>query len=195
MDIRALPRGWKSTTCALITAGLFILGMAGETLSQSFMTKSGHVEFDSSVPLHSFTGISDQLVGKISMADSTVDFYVDVHTIKTGIQKRDKDMLETLEAEQHPFAEFYGKLTSAFNPNSSEPQEVTVEGKFSVHGVTNPLTLEGTLQKNGNELEVSASWTLDMSDYKIKPPGILFYRVSEEVDISITATLPSQQTE
>lgn len=194
MDIRALPRGWKSTYI-LVTAGLLFLGMAGEAFSQSFMTKSGHVEFDSSVPLHSFTGTSDQLVGKIDMADSTVDFYVDVHTIKTGNSKRDEDMLETLEAEEHPFAEFYGKLTSAFNTGSSKPQKVTVEGKFSVHGVTNPLSIEGTLQKNGKELEVTASWTLDMSDYKIKPPGILFYRVSEEVDISITASLPSQQTE
>lgn len=194
MDIRALLRGWKSTYF-LITVTLFFLGMAGEALSQSYMTKSGHVEFDSSVPLHSFTGTSDQLIGKISMADSTVDFYVDVHTIKTGNGKRDEDMLETLEAEQHPFAEFFGKLTSPFDMNSSAPQKVTVKGKFSVHGVTSPLSIEGTLQKKGKELEVTASWTLDMSDYKIKPPGILFYRVSEEVDISITASLPYQQTE
>ncbi|MCW9706339.1 YceI family protein [Aliifodinibius sp. 1BSP15-2V2] len=166
--------------------------MAKESLSQSFMTKSGHVEFDSSVPLHSFTGVSDQLVGKISLADSTVDFYVDMHTIKTGISKRDEDMLETLEAEEYPFAEFFGKVTSPFDPNRSDPQKVTIEGKFSVHGVTNPLSIEGTLQKNGKELEATASWTLDMSDYKIKPPGILFYRVSEEVDISITASLPAR---
>lgn len=192
MDTRLQPRGWETV---FLTVGLFFFTMSVEGFSQSYMTKSGHVEFDSSVPLHSFTGISDQLVGKISMADSTVDFYVDVHTIKTGNSKRDEDMLETLEANEYPFAEFFGKLTSSFDPNSSEPQKVTVEGKFSVHGVTNSLSIQGTLLNNGSDLEVNASWTLDMSDYKVKPPGILFYRVSEEVNISIKASLTAQQME
>ena len=160
---------------------------------QSYLTKSGHVEFDSSVPLHSFTGTSDRLVGKINLADSTVDFYVDVHTLETGIGKRDRDMLKTLEAEKHPFAEFYGKLVTTFNPQNTQPQDVTVEGDFKVHGVSNPVTLSGTLQKTSDGLQVQAEWTLNMKDYNIKPPGILFYRVSEKIEASISATLSSQQ--
>ncbi|NGP87890.1 YceI family protein [Fodinibius halophilus] len=174
-----------------IFAGLFLLLLVpNEGISQSYLTKSGHVEFDSSVPLHSFTGVSDRLVGKIDLQNSTIDFYVDVHTIETGIGKRDRDMLETLDAENHPFAEFYGKLVSDFNPQNSQPQNVTVEGEFTVHGVSQPLTINGTLQKNSNGLHVEASWTLNMKDYNIKPPGILFYRVSEKIDVSISATLP-----
>ncbi len=154
------------------------------------MTKSGHVEFDSSVPLHSFTGTSDHLVGKISLQDSTVDFYIDVNTLKTGIRKRDNDMLSTLEADEHPFAEFYGKLNSEVNLSSNQPQEVTVEGEFTVHGVSNDVTIDGTLQKTDEGLEVKAAWTLNMKDYDIKPPGILFYRVNEIIDVSISALLP-----
>jgi polyisoprenoid-binding protein YceI len=158
--------------------------------AQAYLTKTGHVEFDSSVPLHSFTGESDHLVGKISLADSTVDFYVDVNTLKTGINKRDKDMLETLEAEKYPFAEFYGKIVSSFDPQSNGPQNVTVQGDFTVHGVSNQVTIDGKLQKTPDGLQVVASWTLNMEDYNIKPPGILFYRVNEKIDISISATLP-----
>lgn len=161
------------------------------TMGQSFMTKSGHVEFDSSVPLHSFTGTSDKLVGKISLQDSTVDFYVDVHTLKTGINKRDNDMLSTLEAKKYPFAEFYGKLASDVDLDKKQSQKVTVEGKFTVHGVSNKVAIDGIIKKTANGLEVKASWTLNMKDYNIKPPGILFYRVSENIKISISAVLPS----
>ncbi|HEX6982243.1 MAG TPA: YceI family protein [Balneolaceae bacterium] len=154
------------------------------------MTKSGHVEFDSTVPLHSFTGTSDRLVGKINLSDSTVDFYIDIHTLKTGIGMRDEDMLETMEAEKYPFAEFYGKLITDFNPELEEPQEVTVKGDMTVHGVTNPVEITGTLQKTDEGLQVKADWTLNMKDYSIKPPGILFYRVSEKIDVSISATMP-----
>ncbi len=171
---------------------LFVLVISAAPLSgssQSYMTKSGHVEFDSSVPLHSFTGVSDHLVGKITVTDSIVDFYVDVNTLKTGIDKRDNDMLKTLKAQEYPFAEFYGKIVSDFKPIGVQPQKVTVEGKFSVHGVSKQRTIAGTLKKVKEGIHVEASWTLNMTDYNIKPPGILFYRVSERIDISISATL------
>ncbi len=156
---------------------------------QEYMTKTGHVEFDSSVPLHSFTGKSDHLVGKITLSDSIVDFYVDVNTLKTGINKRDNDMLRTLEADKYPFAEFYGKITSAINPEDNSPQDVTLEGEFTVHGVTQKTTIDGTLQKTSEGIQVEASWTMNMEDYNIEPPGILFYRVSEKIDVSVSATL------
>jgi polyisoprenoid-binding protein YceI len=153
------------------------------------MTKTGHAEFDSSVPLHTFTGESDHLVGKINLDDSTVDFYLDVNTLKTGISKRDKDMLETLEAEEYPFAEFFGELTSPFDPNQEGPQEVTADGEFTIHGETRDITVDGTLEKTPEGLQLNTGWTLNMEDYDIEPPGILFYRVSEEIDIRIDALL------
>lgn len=157
--------------------------------AQNYMTESAHVEFDSSVPLHSFTGVSDHLVGKIALNDSIVDFYVDVNTLETGIGKRDNDMLRTLEAEKYPFAEFYGKIVSDLNSITDKPQKVTVEGEFTVHGVSKQTTITGTLQKVSEGIQVEASWILNMKDYNIEPPGILFYRVSEKIEVSISATL------
>lgn len=175
------------TACSILI--IICLTLPGFVQGQMFQTKSGHAEFDSSVPLHSFTGQSDKMVGQINLADSTVDFYLDVHTLKTGIGKRDEDMLETLEAEEYPFAEFYGKLISPFNPDLNQPQQVTVKGDFTIHGVTRPVTIEGTLEPAAEGLKVNASWSLNMKDYNIKPPGILFYRVSEKIDASISANL------
>lgn len=162
--------------------------------AQAFKTESGHAEFQSEVPLHTFTGISDHLVGLINLSDSTVDFYIDMNTFDTGISKRDRDMKRTLETDKYPFAEFYGKLTSDFDTNSSAPQKATVRGEFSIHGVTRQVEITGTLQKTGEGLKVTASWTLNIKDYNIEPPGILFYRVDENQDIKIEATLtPTEQ--
>ncbi|MFH5832368.1 YceI family protein [Halalkalibaculum sp. DA3122] len=157
--------------------------------AQVFKTETGHAEFQSEVPLHTFTGTSDHLVGLINLADSTVDFYIDMNTFETGIGKRDKDMRRTLETDKYPFAEFYGKLISGFDTASTAPQEVTVRGEFGIHGVTRDVEITGTLQKTVKGLHVAASWTLNIEDYNIEPPGILFYRVDENQDIKIEATL------
>jgi len=182
----------SSNKSSILTYGTVITLLILPLISQGqvFKTESGNVEFKSTVPLHSFTGTSDQLVGRISLADSTVDFYVDVNTLDTGIGKRDRDMLKTLEAEEYPFAEFYGTLQSNIDAQQSAAETVTVQGKFTIHGVSKQVSIDGTLQRTDQGLTIEASWTLNMKDYDIEPPGILFYRVSEKIEITINATLP-----
>lgn len=163
--------------------------------AQAFNTESGTAKFHSKVPLHTFTGSSDHLTGRINLADSTVDFYIDLNTLDTGISKRDKDMRSTLETDEYPFAEFYGKLISGFEPDIENPQEVTVRGEFTIHGISRELEVEGTLQPVEDGLSLTAAWTLDIEDYDIEPPGILFYRVNENQDIEIEAHLKPTETD
>lgn len=157
--------------------------------AQSYITEDGHVEFTSSVPLHSFKGSSSHLNGLIDLDENLVDFYIDLQTLDTGNGKRDRDMYSTLNVDEFPFAEFTGSLTSSFDSESSEEQDVTVSGDFSIHGVTQKIEVNGTLQKVENGLELNASWILNLDEYDIEPPGILFYKVDEEIDIQIEAKL------
>jgi polyisoprenoid-binding protein YceI len=179
-----------------LVISLMVLSVVGATLpafGQTFQTESGHVEFTSSVPLHSFSGSSDYLAGQISLSDSIVDFYVDLSTLDTGNNKRDKDMRETLEVEEYPFAEFYGELDSAFDPEADQAQDVTVRGDFSLHGITREIEVTGTIEPVEEGLHVQASWIVNLEDYEIEPPGILFYRVDEEQEVEIDAILNRQQ--
>ena len=75
----------RSTTDFLAVLLLLFAGIGPQEASgQSFRTETGHVAYTSSVPLHDFTGTSGQLVGRIALADSTVDFYVDLATLDSG---------------------------------------------------------------------------------------------------------------
>jgi polyisoprenoid-binding protein YceI len=156
---------------------------------QAYMTRTGHAEFTSSVPLHSFTGTSEHLVGKINLPDSTVDFYLDLTTLETGIGKRDKDMRTTLETDEYPFAEFFGTLVSPFDPTRREPQPATVRGEFKLHGVTRTVTIDGTLQMTPDGLQLEAAWEINLNDYNIEPPSLLIVRVDEIQKVRIEAML------
>lgn len=163
--------------------------------AQSFVTEEGQAEFTSSVPLHSFTGTSNHLRGLIDLDENLVDFYIDLQTLDTGNGKRDRDMYSTLETDQYPFAEFTGSFQTPFDQESTEEQNVTVTGDFTIHGVTQSIEVDGILQKQNNELHLEASWILNLDDYEIEPPGILFYRVDEEIEIRIEAELERQEEE
>ena len=174
---------------SLLIAFLFLFSNTADLQAQAFMAKDGYVEFKSEVPLHSFKGKSNNLVGKIDLDEKTVDFYVDLATLKTGNEKRDKDMRETLEVSEYPFAEFFGELVTDFDLNSSEPQKATAKGEFTVHGVTNDIAVTGTLHKIDNGLKLTAEWVILLTDYDIEPPGILFYKVDDDQDVAIEIVL------
>jgi polyisoprenoid-binding protein YceI len=178
----------SSTTTLLILLTIFA-GTAPNARGQAFRTESGLVVFTSSVPLHNFDGKSDHLVGRISLSDSTIDFYVDLATLETGIGKRDRDMRKTLETDEYPFAEFYGKLVSPFDAAADTAQPVKVVGDFSIHGVTRTIEVSGTLEPNGQALTVTGTWLLNMGDYKIDPPSLLMMTVDKVQRIRIEAQL------
>lgn len=157
--------------------------------AQSWMTESGTAEFTSSIPFHTFTGRSDHLTGIINLADSTVDFYVDLSSLKTGIGKRDKDMRLTLNVKEYPFAEFYGVLVTGFDPTEHTMQQITVTGNFTLHGVTKSVEISGTLQMRENKLEMDVAWDLNLADYDIVPPRLLIVKVDEIQKIHIFGKL------
>lgn len=163
--------------------------------AQKYQTTDGLAQFHSSVPLHTFTGESEYLNGLIDFEQNLVDFYLDLSTLKTGNSRRDRDMYRTLNIDQYPFAEFTGKIDSDYDPDSSEEQTVTVTGEFSIHGITVNKQFEGTIENTGRSIIVNAKWVQDITDHQIEPPGILFYRVRDEMDVEIQAELFPAQNE
>ncbi|PWN07353.1 YceI family protein [Rhodohalobacter mucosus] len=174
----------------LISAVLLLAGYhAINTSGPVYVTESGHVTFTSSVPLHSFSGESDHLTGMIDPDSNLVDFYLDLKTLKTGIRKRDSDMYKTLNVETHPFAEFTGTLDNPLDLSSGEHQSVEVTGTFTINGIQREKSVEGTISKQVDSIYLKASFTINLDDYEIEPPGILFYRVDETQEIDINTEL------
>jgi len=178
----------KSMKKLFLTSLLFVLSISFVS-AQSFKTEEGKATFYSKVPLHNFEGNSENLVGLINLDDGTVDFYIDLETLDTGNGKRDKDMRLTLDTKKYPFGEFFGKLNTDFDPESSAVQDVTVKGVFKIHGEEQEIEVEGTLQITDEGLHVTAGWILNLLDYNIEPPKILFIKVDKDQEIKIDALL------
>ena len=157
--------------------------------AQSYFADDGKAVFLSKVPLHSFEGNSNNLVGLINLNDSILDFYLDLETLDTGNGKRDKDMRLTLNTDEYPFAEFYGTLSSPFDINILEPQLAIAKGIFKIHGNFKEVEIEGTLQKVEDGLLLKASWILNLTDYDIVPPRLLIIKVDENQEINIEILL------
>ena len=166
-----------------------LLIYSGTLKAQTFYAENGKAVFYSEVPLHNFSGTSNNLTGQIDLSTGVVDFYIDLSTLDTGNGKRDKDMRKTLKVDKYPFGEFFGKLTSNFDPESNEVQEVIVSGTFKIHGKEKEIEVNGSMQLNDELLVIKADWILNLDDYEIKPPKLLILKVDEEQKIEIEINL------
>jgi polyisoprenoid-binding protein YceI len=167
------------------------LCLAPAAQAQVFETRAGYAEFESKASIESFKGISRNLSGQLALADSSLDFFLDLNTIATGITLRDRQMRENfLETEKFPFAEFTGKFYNAIDLTKETPQKIFVRGTFTIHGVSKELDVVATVTPKGRtSLLATATWPLKLSDYGIEVPSLLFYRLNETLILTINVDL------
>lgn len=182
----------KKVLLILITLTSVIMSF-NEAEAQSYMSEEGYVEFVSRAPLSEFKGKSNQLTGLVDLDENLIDFYVDLTTIDTGIEKRNRDMRNSyLDTDQFPFAEFTGSLLTPFDPEKQVKQEVRTEGIFTIHGVEKKMVIEGTLEPRETGVNLEASWSVLLEDHDIDRPGILFYELADEQKVNISIHLKNQ---
>lgn len=175
---------------------LLLLQSALIVQAQVFETENGDILFLSEAPLETIEGRSSSLVGQVNLSQNVVDFYVDMATFKTGISLRDEHLRENyIETDKYPFAEFYGKFTDLEDPKilmraaSRDSVDVKVSGNFSIHGVTKPLETTGKVIIKNNQIHLRTEFIIKLSDFNIAVPQVMFYKVSEDQKVYVTASL------
>lgn len=174
---------------------LFMIMVPFQSDAQSFLAQDGgYVEFISTAPLLEFKGKSDNLAGLINFDDNTVDFYIDLNTLDTGVRLRNQHMRDSyLETEKFPFAEFTGTLDTMYDFDKAGPQEVTTTGIFNIHGVEREMTINGVLEYTGEGLKLDASWTILLEDHNIRKPRVVFYELADKQTVNISILLLKQE--
>lgn len=163
------------------------------SFGQTYYAEGGYIEFISTAPLLEFKGVSDHLTGKIDFDENTVDFYVDLNTISTGNNRRDRDMRNVyLKTDKFPFAEFFGKMIEMVDLDRHEKQAVAVEGSFKIHNVANEMEISGYITPGDDSILVEASWKVLLGDHNIDRPSVVFYELSDTQNVNIKITLKKQ---
>jgi polyisoprenoid-binding protein YceI len=99
-------------------------------------------------------------------------------------KKRDEHMQEALESSAFPKATFDIKEVIAKGSDT-----YLLKGMMTLHGVTKPLSFEGTISEEGNKVHIKAQSSLKMTDYGIKPIKMMFLTVRDQVDLSVDVVL------
>ena len=150
------------------------------------------VEFTLPDVLHTVHGTFAMKSGLIhfnpSKGSASGSVLVDVKSGQSGNSTRDRKMhKEILQSEEYPDATFTPtKMSGPFSPQGSS--EIQVDGTFRIHGSDHPITLVIPLQISGSSANFKTQLVLPYVQWGMKNPSTFVLRVSDRVDLAITAS-------
>jgi len=131
-----------------------------------------------------FTGIASVVINSRSSVELK-DFELKVKSdkIKSQSDSMDKSAHETLKSNKYPYITFNLDKKLVINKKNS-PGDGKVSGKISIAGATRSVQLIGTFEINENSIRVYGLHKLKMSDYKLSPPQVLFFKTKDDITVN-----------
>lgn len=159
---------------ALVHSAAFLSLVAGPAAAQLAVPAGtvleGTLSFDGRATAGPFTGSTTTVTGEMTggggLADVRGWVEAPVNTLKTGNNRRDRDLNKSMESEKYPTIRFeLTGVTAAEAPSDST--SVTLQGRFIIHGVTREASLPANAAFGPEGVRVHGTTPLNLKDYEI----------------------------
>ncbi len=147
----------------------FKLGDVLHTVRGSFHLKQGSLRLDPA---------SGKLTGQV---------VIDAKSGESGNGMRDRKMhREVLESDRYPEIAFRSDRVEG-TVSVPGKSSIRVHGNFTIHGQDHELTIPAQVEMSANRWTATFHFTVPYANWGMRNPSTLFLRVSESVDIDVTA--------
>ena len=165
---------------------LILFLFIGIAYSQSMQISNSEIRYHGIHPLHEWTGISTSASGRVSYDQSansgSITVSVPLNSFDSKVYARDSNMLTHTEAIDFPFVVF--KSDNA----SIKKDSLYANGKLTFHGITKDISVVASItQQNG--FQVSGGFSINLSDYNVQRPSLLFIKINDEIRIDYEFTI------
>lgn len=167
-----------------VTLGLCLL-LLSQAKGQKFKSVTSSVHFYSDAPMEDIEATNLDGKSAFDLGTGEIVFSIPIKSFifeKSLMQEHFNE--NYLESDKFPKATFIGIITE-FDPTTSEEQDAVARGKMNMHGVGQEISVKGRMKINESSAELNAKFPIELKDYKIKIPKVVFYNIAEVVDVTI----------
>jgi polyisoprenoid-binding protein YceI len=176
----------------ILISFLVLLLSANAVYSQKYMTRNGHIRFFSSAPLEDIEARNKQVNAALDTESGDFVFRVLIRSFEFEKALMQEHFNENyLESHKFPNASFQGKVTnlSEIDFTKDGAYEATVEGKLTIHGVTNDIVKKGTFTVKDGVIEGFSKFDVKVADYDIKIPSAVTDNIAENIEVTVDVKL------
>lgn len=162
-----------------------LLAIGFQSKAQLFTTSTGQVSFFSKTPMEDIDATNKSVSSIINTATNEVAVQMRITNFVFPNKLMQEHFNENyLESEKFPSATFKGKIKESVNLTVAGTYPITASGSATIHGVTRPIDLRGTIVSTGSTLTLTCQFEVKLIDYNVKIPKIVFAKIAEVIKVS-----------
>ncbi|MHA8052762.1 YceI family protein [Aquirufa sp. Wall-65K1] len=161
-----------------------IVALSFSAQAQLYQAQNGEVSFFSKTPLENIDAVSKNVNSIINSATNEIAVQMRISSFVFPNKLMQEHFNENyLESEKYPMASFKGKIKEAVDLKKAGTYPVTASGTATIHGVTKAIEIKGTIISDGNQLQLTSQFDVQLQDYQIKIPKIVFAKIAEVIEV------------
>ena len=176
---------------------LVLTSMGQIAFGQKYFTKSGKISFFSDAPLEKIEAHNTSATAVFDASTGQMEFAVLIKAFQFEKALMQEHFNENyMESGKYPKSTFKGKFSdpSAVNWDKPGTYPVKVTGDLTIHGVTNPVTADGTIViGNDKKIKATSKFEVAVADYKIEIPKVVRDNIAKIVTIDVNLDLQPLQ--
>lgn len=155
--------------------------------SQIYSGQKGTVRLVGEAPQETITAESSTLAGKLDLKLRRFNFRQPLNTFRYSQGDLQKKHAEEnyFEVEKYPHASFTGEIINDTDMSGDGTYQVTVRGKFSLHGVEKELKIPAVISIKNGSATVTSKFSIFLSDFNIKTPRLVALKVAPEFTVDV----------
>ena len=127
----------------------------------------------------------DSLVVGDAYTGSDFYFEVPLADLRTGIDMRDRHMRDNyLHTGRYPYVSYKGKIDHV-EAHGKDSLRVVTSGKVELHGKKRDYRVDCELVPSPKGYHVAAAFAIDLRDFDIEVPSLMFMKVSETILVKV----------
>jgi polyisoprenoid-binding protein YceI len=174
-----------------LTLTLLLFAISAHTQDKYF-TKTAKIDFFSNAPLEDIEGKNKTGSAVLDIKTGSLQFSVLMQGFEFDKALMQEHFNENyVESNKFPKAEFKGSIinNADINYQKAGTYNAKVKGTMTLHGVTKDLETTATFKVNDDNLKAESIFSLLLSDYNIKRPGVVKDKISNTIKVTIDAKL------
>ncbi len=160
--------------------------------AQRYFTRTGHVKFFSEAPLENIEAHNYQATCIVDIETGEV-----VSRILLKAFQFEKALMQEhfnenyVESDKYPQASLNAviKNLESLDFESSNKQNVILEGKLTLKDATQDVSINGDFHKKDNVFYVSSTFIIKPADYNIRIPRAVRNNIAGEIEVSLVFEL------
>ena len=152
----------------------------------------GKLSFDGKSSLGDFTGVTTTVRGHMTggamLADVRGWVEAPVATLKTANDRRDRDLVKTMDAAIYPTIKFeLSRVQTEWERGDSA--SVVLQGNFVIHGVTRAEHVKALVVRCADGIRVTGTLPMNLHDYQInRLTRFLVFKMDPAIVVHIDVT-------